>query len=271
MTIDILICTIDDGIGSVRQVLMQPMPDVHYVVSMQHTRPLATEATWTSAIGMLTARPDVTVVTLEGRGLSRNRNHALQHATADIILLADDDCRYTHKSFGFILKTYEDHPEADAICFKAESYGGTPLKSYPSAAMTFAAASREGYSPASVEVSLRRSSLKHSGVRFDERFGLGASFPASEEFVLLTDMERAGCHILFAPHTIVLTDAATTGSRFLADKALQRAKGAVFRYCYGTPSALWRTLKEAGYHFVHNGANPLPIIINMLRGIWTLR
>ena len=37
MSIDILICTIDHGIQNVPGVLLEPMPGVRYVVSMQYT------------------------------------------------------------------------------------------------------------------------------------------------------------------------------------------------------------------------------------------
>lgn len=271
MNIDILICTIDDGVGSVGLVLMPPMPDVHYVVSVQHTRPLDSQPTWTSALDMLRTRPDVTVTTIEGRGLSRNRNNALRHATADIIVIADDDCRYSPRTFDTIRKAYAERPDADVVCFEAVGHDGQPLKAYPTAAMSYAEACRYGYSPASVELAIRRDSLERLGVRFDERFGLGSEFPASEEYALLHDIDKAGGRIHFVPQVIVATDAATTGQRFLDDARLQEAKGAVFRRCFGTRSALWRTLKEGAHHFVFNHVNPLPIWYNMLRGICNSR
>lgn len=268
MTIDILICTIDDGVSGVSQVLMPPTPDVHYVVSMQHTRPLGECAEWGRALDVLRQRSDVTVTTLEGRGLSRNRNNALQHAAADVIVIADDDCRYTPEAVAAIREAYEAYLDADVLCFEAIGFDGRPLKHYPSKSMNYADACREGYSPASVELAFRRDCFGRYGVRFDERFGLGSEFPASEEFVLLHDIDQAGGCIFFVPQVIVSTDAATTGQRFLRDARLQVTKGAAFRRCYGVPSALWRTLKEGSYHLVYNHANPLPIWLNMLRGIW---
>ena len=38
MTLDILICTIDEGIEKVPKVLMPPRDGVRYVVSMQYTQ-----------------------------------------------------------------------------------------------------------------------------------------------------------------------------------------------------------------------------------------
>lgn len=271
LTIDILICTIDDGVGSVSEVLMPPTPDVHYVVSMQHTRPLDTEPIWTDALDALRQRSDVTVTTLEGRGLSRNRNNALRHATADILVIADDDCRYTPRTIETIREAYAEHPGSDIICFAAETYDGQPLRFYPDAPMGYAEACRQGYSPASVEMTLRREAIITASLTYDTDFGLGSRFPAGEEEVFIADALRAGLHVSFVPAVIVSTDAATTGRRFLHDARLQETKGAVFRHCFGTCSALWRTFKEGAHYLVFNHINPLPIWYNMLRGICNSR
>lgn len=271
MSIDILICTIDDGVCSVGHVLMPHTPDVHYVVSMQHTRPLDDEAAWGEALSALRQRNDVTVTTIEGRGLSRNRNNALRHATADVIVIADDDCRYSPSSIDVIRQAYAERPEADIICFAAETYDAKPLRFYPDAPMGYAEACRRGYSPASVEVTFRRAAVVAQALSFDERFGLGSRFPAGEEDVFIADALRAGLRVDFVPRVIVSTDAVTTGRRFLSDARLQEAKGAVFRRRFGTRSALWRTFKEGAHHLVFNHVNPLPIWSNMLRGLCNSR
>lgn len=262
MTIDILICTIDDGIGGIGDVLMPPIPSVHYVISVQYTTSSAPEIP-----AVLKERSDVTVTTQEGRGLSRNRNNALRAATGDVVVIADDDCRYTPEAIDAIREAFAARPDADIVCFEAAGYDGTPLKHYPATPMSYGRACRQGYYAASVELAFRRSVFEENSLWFNERFGLGAEFPASEEEVLLCDAERAGLFIDFVPQVIVRTDPATTGLRFLHDHRLQQTKGIVFRYRYGMCSALWRTLKEGAYHFLHHGANPLPIYYHMLRGM----
>lgn len=264
MTIDILICTIDEGIGGIGEVLMSPIPSVHYVVSVQYTTSSAPEIP-----AVLAERSDVTVTTQEGRGLSRNRNNALQHATGDVVVIADDDCRYTPEAINCIRKAYLQHTAADAVCFMAASYDGAPFKHYPAETFSYAVACRQGYYPTSFELTFRRESLERDGLSFDEHFGLGAELPAGEEEVFLADAEREGWTVIFVPECIVRTDPATTGARFLSDSRLQQTKGAVFRRRFGTTEALWRTLKEVAHHLVFNHVNPLPIAFNMLRGIWT--
>ena len=247
MTIDILICTIDEGIQKVPQVLMSPRDDVRYVVSMQYTTAEKQE----QVPKVLKEREDVELVFLEGEGLSRNRNNALAHVKGDVVVMADDDNRYKDTFIHNIVEAYEIHPEADVICFQALNLEGEPLHLYTTEYVC------------SVEMTWR----KRVSVRFDERFGLGGKwFCAGEEQVWMKDAERAGYHILYINQPIVMTPCGTTGEHFLESKELQVSKGATFRYVYGTVSALWRTLKEAGWWMVHQGANPFPIIRNMVKG-----
>lgn len=87
MTLDILICSLNKGVVRIQDVLLPPQPNVHYIVSYQYTDERYLDLV-PQALG---ARPDVSVYTYKGQGLSANRNLALDKATADIIMYADDD------------------------------------------------------------------------------------------------------------------------------------------------------------------------------------
>ena len=248
MTLDILICTIDDGIMKVPEVLMSPRGDVRYVVSMQYTG----EEMLERVPKVLRERKDVTLTFLKGRGLCRNRNHALEMATGDVVLMADDDNRYSEELIRNIFKAYEEHPDADVIHFQALDLEGKPLHAYPADYVS------------SVEMTFRR----EVKVRFNEKFGLGSEKLCSgEEDVWMKDVRDAGYCVKYMPKPVVMTPAGTTGAFFVGNEKLQMSKGATFRYVYGTPNALWRTLKEAGWWLVHRGANPFPILYNMLKGM----
>ena len=260
MTLDILICTIDEGILRVPEVLMPPRDDVRYVVSMQYT----SEGMKKRVPQVLRERGDVMLTFLEGRGLSRNRNHAFEHSTGDIRLIADDDNRYTDEGIDHIFEAYREHSETDIICFAAESYEGQPMKVYPTKTMEYWEAFKQGYFPTSMEMTMRRS----VDVKFDERFGLGAErLCAGEEDVWMKDATDKGYRALFVPQVVVRSRYETTGSHFVGNTRLQMSKGATFRHLFGVPEVLWRTLKEAGWWMVHRGANPFPILWNMLKGI----
>ena len=250
--VSILICTIDAGIEKVPRVLMPPMGDVSYVVSMQYT-----DDRFLQLIPrVLEEREDVTVTTLEGRGLSRNRNNAIAHATGDVCVIADDDNRYERRHIDAIVEAYEKMPDADIIIFQAETLEGKPLHPYPADYVC------------SVEMTFRRG----IGIRFDERFGLGSEHLCSgEEEVFLKDARDKGLSIRHVPKVIVATEGVTTGDTLVGNRKLQLSKGATFRHMFGMGNALWRSAKEAGWHMVHGGANPFPIFMNMCRGVFLYR
>ncbi len=265
MTIDILISTIDHGIQSVPGVLLPQKEGVGYVVSMQYT----SEKYLSEIPDELKNRPDVKLLTLPGRGLSHNRNNAMENSTADVILIADDDERLMPDAVDNILRCYAENPDLDIALFHLDTIDGRPFKDYPTheEIMDYEDACDEGYYPSSLEISMRLRTVS-SGLRFDERFGLGSGiYPCGEEDVLLHHALKFGLNICLFPVVIAQTIDGTTGSRFLYDKDIQRAKGAVFRQCYGWFGALWRITKEAIYHFIHGHHNPFPLFFQMFKGV----
>lgn len=255
-TLDILICTVSDRLAGVPDMLLAERDGVRYIVSVQHTCPaLEVKIPWE-----LEFRADVTIGLLEGMGLSRNRNNAIGMASASICLIADDDNRYLPGHIDTILDEWQKNPDADIITFQAQDYDGAPLHPYPAPYVC------------SVEITFRLSSIRDRGLMFDNRFGLGSPLLcAGEEEVFITNARRAGLSIRYVPRVIVQTAGSTTGIGLIGNRKLQLSKGATFRYVYGTGSAIWRSFREAGWYLLHKGANPLPILINMIKGIWILR
>ena len=87
MICEILVCTYNEGINRIQEMLLPPMKDTHWLISFQYT-----DISYLDCVPRhMTERTDVTLLFLEGSGLSANRNNALFHATGDILLLADDD------------------------------------------------------------------------------------------------------------------------------------------------------------------------------------
>ncbi len=261
-TLSVLVSTLDAGILQVPKLLLSPEVGVDYVISFQYTSP-----EWLDAIpAMLKERGDVHVFPLPGRGLSRNRNHALEHATGDLLLTADDDCRYTPEHFARIRRAFEAHPEADLICFQTETYEGQPLLTYSPTPCRLHTLPRT-FCPHSVEMVLARRAVQ-SGLRFNTRFGLGAErLYAGEEDVLLLDALAKGLVVRYEPQPIVRTEADTTGLHFLTNHKLQLTKGAVFLHRFGVLGAVWYCTREALFHLVHHRCNPFPLWGRMMCGI----
>ena len=105
MTLDILICSLNKGIVRIQDVLLPPRDDIHYVVSYQYT-----DERYLDLIPKgLTAREDVTIYTYKGQGLSANRNLALDKATADIVMYADDDAHLLPQTPEIIFKHFAEN------------------------------------------------------------------------------------------------------------------------------------------------------------------
>lgn len=245
----VLVCTVDHGIQRVPQVLLPAEEGVRYVISWQQTRP--SEAL-PEAFPEALRRPDVVVSTLAGRGLSRNRNHAMQTAMSllqdpmedAVFVVADDDERLSAGAFQKIRELYGRYPKLDVALWRmTDQQDGRLLKDYPDAPVSYQHRPR-GYYVSSVEMTFR-SRLYLMGLRFDERFGLGsAKLSAGEEEIFLTDALRRGLRVWIFPEVLCSTDARTTGSRVLDVKVL-RSKGAVYGYSHRPLWAFLRSLREA--------------------------
>lgn len=202
MTLQLLISTIDNGIEHVAQQILPPQTDVCYLVSWQHSEPDDTRA-----IPVALQRKDIQVTHLEGRGLSRNRNNCLNHATGDICLICDDDCRYMPDRLQAVLTTFAEHPGVDVATFMTQSEYNH--KTYPDT--IFDLRHRfTNYYPTSFEIAFRLSSILDK-LRFNEHFGLGAPiFQCSEEEIFIHDALSLGLQCRFFPVTIVEHNHPTT-------------------------------------------------------------
>lgn len=244
-SIYVLVCTINEGIRKVSRVLLPPEAGVRYVVSWQQTKVC-------EACPEALQRDDVTITTLQGRGLSRNRNHAMQVAVSlfsdmmeDVVfVIADDDERLEATAFSKIRDLYARYPRLDGALWRmADLEDGHLLKEYPASVTDYRHCPRNCY-PSSVEMTFR-SRLYVMGLRFDERFGLGSErLAAGEEEVFLADALRRGLRIWMYPQVLCFTVAQTTGLRVLDVKVL-RSKGAVYAYNHSILWAFFRSVREA--------------------------
>ncbi len=138
--------------------------------------------------------PDnIRVINQTGKGLSRSRNTAIRHARGNILMLADDDVVYEE---GFHKKVLEIHGKYNSpvIFFPLKDeagrlFGHYKRKDYP--VKNF----KHIYSP---QISFKRDAIRAIDIPFDERFGLGAPYPDSENFIWLTRLHRKGIKMLYA-------------------------------------------------------------------------
>ncbi len=202
MTIDILVCTLDDGIYDVKQVLLPENPHIKYIISWQQTKK------YSSIIPQALIREDVQIYILKGKGLSRNRNNAIKHATSEVCLIADDDVVFNIEGIMRVCEFYQQHPEVDVLTYKFSSKFNQ--KKHPDYSFNLKMAPK-GYSVSSIEISFRREKIQGI-ISFNELLGLGAPYAgAGEENLFLLDClnQNLKCH--YAPINVLYHNEESTG------------------------------------------------------------
>lgn len=261
-TLDILICTLNARIVRIPDMLMAPTERVRYVVSFQYTD----EKYLSMMPKSLKEREDVTVVQLQGEGLSANRNNALKYATSDLVYLVDDDARFLPDSLATIFSVFESYSEGvDIALFKAQTYAGRDLREYTSEegpCTTFA----DLLPVLTMEMVCRRDRVQ-GFLSFDSRFGLGAEqLTCYEEQIFLDDARRQGLNICYFALPIVQTSALYVPRMIYVDSKVQRSYGALLYHFYG-----WRAYVRA-FFFALSGKRKrlchfLPVFKRQLEGI----
>ncbi len=236
MTLEVLVCTIDNGIDNIKNLLLTPTEGVSYLISWQHSH-----ANESYTIPQELIRNDVKIAHIQGRGLSRNRNNAIRHATADICLIADDDCTYRPEYFTSIIKIFKNDNALDLASFKCQNK--YEQKSYPK--HSFALNNYpKGYFTSSVEIAFRRTSIQDR-LWFNELFGLGAPvLQSGEENIFILDALKAGMNCRFFPIVIVEHNHPTTASTRAGNPGVIMAEGAYISRAY-TWTALPRLILKA--------------------------
>ncbi len=235
MIVNILIATIDDGIDRIEEILLDPRPDVKYIVSHQVTaeeyrrEPAALE------------REDVVVEQLKGRGISRNRNNAIAVADGDIALLADDDVRYRQEYINALIKTFNDDSSIDVACFKIATSGEEEsYKDY--AERSYLLNEEVHHYVSSMEIAFRLKAVKNRNIVFDQRFGLGSKFVSyGEEAVFIHDCIKAGLKVKYVPVYIV-EHSAQSATKIKADYTAEKN---IFKGAYDARRFGWLAFPAA--------------------------
>lgn len=260
MTLQLLISTLDNGIERIPSMLLDPRDGISYLVSWQHSDGSAMES-----VPQALLRDDVTVLHLQGRGLSRNRNNCIKHATADVCMIADDDCTYTHEDLTAVALIFATHSQLDIATFKAH---GTHT-AYPEKNFNLAQPAKN-YHVTSFEIAFRRSSVQGK-LAFNELFGLGAPvLHCGEEEVFIHDAIAAGLKCEYYPAYAVTHNGLTTSSTRVGEAGTLKARGAFLYIDYPWTMIPRVFLISYRLHRDH-GVPLLHAISNMTAGILYIR
>jgi len=140
------------------------------------------------------------------RGLSRARNAAIPHLTADIVAFPDDDCVYPDGTLDRVAERFAAHALLDGLTGRAEDLAGRSAASWKVDAARLSDDNLWNRA-ISFTIFLRRTIVERVGP-FDERLGLGSPEPWSsgEEIDYLVRAIRAGAVIDYDPSLVIRHD-----------------------------------------------------------------
>lgn len=234
--LQILIATYARRVETIEPSRLPQIDGVEYLISCQNPEGFGLDTS------KLAARADIRIFFFADKGLSVNRNHLLDLATADYIQISDDDLRYRAEGIAKLIETFDADPDIDIVTTRAV----TPEEHvYPLDRHDLNKKYRF-YQPISFEIALRRKSLAGSGIRFSPLLGIGAPYLlAGEEDVFFNHCLRADMTGVFRNIIVSEHPGYTTCVRSAGEPGVIRAKGAVMPFIRGYFSSLVRLPLEA--------------------------
>lgn len=250
--LEIQICTFgQQGVDRVASNNYPSLPGVKWLISVQ-TDPC--EPGKTVVPDTLADREDIEVIIHNDKGLSRNRNHALDfNSDTPYVLIGDDDVVYYKDGITRLIQTFKNHPEVDIVCLQYLSQG-KPAKLYSEKPFNLRRPPR-GWYVSSIEIAFKRKIAER--VRFNEHLGIGSDcLIAGEETVWLHDALKAGYNGLAVPVVIGEHNNESTSERLKVSQDYLLAYGAVLTHikpaswilrlvvhAFRTPTPFFRCLK----------------------------
>ena len=172
---------------------------------------------------LISGYKNIRVVNDTNYGLSRSRNLAVKESNCDLLWLLDDDCVIHEGATEIIVKAHSDHLAA-IVTFQTTSPEGKLVRSYETVSSSLSRKRVEKV--LSPEITLKRSTVLENDLVYDLRFGLGAQFQDSENYVFLLEALDKKLEVLFIPETIVSHDALTSSDDFASNRIIY-ARGAL--------------------------------------------
>lgn len=221
MTLDLALITYgSDGIDRVADMNLPHVDNVRYVLSWQQDKgqPLPESL----------KRNDLSVFRTDSVGAAVNRNNAIDHCTADVILFSDDDIIYTADQLLQVLEPFKNNPDLDLACFMATHPSGP---TYPPSECQLTDPLPRGFWISAYQIAYRRERI--ADLRCHPEFGAGSKLltGADDELFLLSAIRR-GFHCRFIPINICTHPTLSTGTTTHLTPGNLRAVGCYITLAY---------------------------------------
>lgn len=174
---------------------------------------------------------EVQMITTCTRGVGLNRNIALQAATAELLLLADDDVVYYDGLEAEVCRAFAENPKADVLIFGMDitKEGRVVSKRRPpQKRLRVYNALRYG----TYTIALRRQALLRANLSFHRCFGGGCRYSAGEDTLFLKSCFDRGLKV-YGSSYVLGTCAKDSSTWFTAhNEKYFYDKGALIRYLF---------------------------------------
>lgn len=126
----------------------------------------------------------IKMITTATRGVGKNRNIALEAATEEYLLFADDDVVYYDGLEENVVRAFEENPRADMLVFSMDILRNgvvTEKRHLTSGRLHVWNSLRFG----TYTLAVRREAVQRAGITFHESFGGGCPFSAGEDTLFI--------------------------------------------------------------------------------------
>ncbi len=157
-------------------------------------------------------------------GLSRSRNLALKFASKPLIWILDDDCEVVEGATEKIAASHATYPEAILTFQTRRRNDAEPFWDYPKISKVLGKKLMKNV--LSPEITCKKDMVRSKELEFDLRFGLGAQFQDSENYVFFEEALKRDLSARFVPEEIVIHDPLTSSDEASSDRLIY-ARGAL--------------------------------------------
>lgn len=178
-------------------------------------------------------------IELQGRGVAKSRNAAIENTTTEYLLFGDDDIEFKEESIDAALEYLQSNPDISILLLQAVDETGKLRKPYPKQAHPLKL--RNSAKAATYEMIIRVPDVKKASVRFDENFGAGAENYLGDEYIFIADALRAGLKGYFLPIVIATHPTDSSGS-FHNTKQDAIVRSRIFTRVFGIWAPIMRLL-----------------------------
>lgn len=161
-------------------------------------------------------------------GLSKSRNLALENTSSDYLWIMDDDVLINDFAYDFIFECISNYPECGILVV---SHSHKKVDFLPGEKIEFINEFK-ATCVSSIDMILNINKIK--GVRFNEKFGLGAIYPSGEEFIFTCRLLKQKIEVIkFRRVCSYHPELVASGLDFYSSPIKLKAKKEMFKTIFG--------------------------------------